>query len=526
MAKHKSEAKKASQDAVLAHLCEPDHLNALQNLNVENEEELNAFRLQLDSFFSVSPIPQGNFQEVIRYLLNITTNQRDLKQVLQLVSSKHKEVENNNRLGTATHRQKRSLVYSLKLQQPPISVDDILAGNPLDPNAPRGSLQNPRIVWRQRDLSFGPGLRTVLADTHCRPYSRDFVCDEAAGFYICDIDESAVFLDRLPSEDNPEVLVPTPTLVVLRGVFGAGSPESAVFLAWLKNVVDVAVQERRDVRPDAPGKMVQVGFNAGPRHVRVFGLAKSYTKQLDDTTKVEHDNDIIAAATTVWAAAKTWLPTDITHQIDRELEKHSMPRIATRNVEEGTGFVLDLNGVTYSFPDVQRAPPEAYLTVDYSASLHLDPCFVKGACAISVNVDRTVDPSSASPPVDTFPAAGQTSNTPFMPSRPSTRSQSGPITPKVDPATEHPARWPIGGGGNFVEMSLMVVVKQATGTLLAFDPSFRHGTTRLCGGHNHTITIAFSAHIKDAFEYAKNGFHESGAGAGDGNCPEFVQEEQ
>ncbi|KAJ7737977.1 hypothetical protein B0H16DRAFT_1571330 [Mycena metata] len=523
MAKHKSEAKKASQDAaVLAHLCEPDHLNALRNLNVEKEEELNAFRLQLDLFFSVSPIPQGNFQE------------RDLKEVLQLVSSKHKEVENNNRLGAATHRQKRSLVYSLKLQQPPISVDDILAGNPLDPNAPRGSLQNPHIFWRQCDLSFGPGLRTVLADTHCRPYSCDFFCDEAAGFYICDIDESAVFLDHLPSDmDIYCVLVPTPTLVVLRGVFGAGSPESAVFLAWLKNVVDVAVQERRDVRPDAPGKVVQVGFNAGPRHARVFGLAKSYTKQLDDTTKVEHDNDIIAVTTTVWAAAKTWLPTDITHRIDRELEKHSMPRIATRNVEEGTGFVLGLNGVTYSFPDVQRAPPEAYLTVDYSASLHLDPCFVKGACAISVNADRY--PSLASPPVDTFPAAGQTSNTLFMLSRPSTLfmlsrpstwSQSGPITPKVDPATEHPARWPIGGGGNFVQMSLKVVVKQATGTLLSFDPSFQHGTTRLCGGHNCTITIAFSARIKDAFEYAKNGFHESGAGAGDGDRPQFRQEEQ
>ncbi|KAJ7024983.1 hypothetical protein C8F04DRAFT_968331, partial [Mycena alexandri] len=114
------------------------------------------------------------------------------------------------------------------------------------------------------------------------------------------------------------------------------------------------------------GKLVQVGFNAGPRHARVFGLAKSYTKPLDDTTKIEHDNDIIAATTTIWAAAKTWLPTDITHRIDCELEKHSMPRIATRNVGEGTGLALGLNGVTYSFPDVQRATPEACLTVNYS----------------------------------------------------------------------------------------------------------------------------------------------------------------
>ncbi|KAJ7735994.1 hypothetical protein B0H16DRAFT_1575033 [Mycena metata] len=461
MEKHKSETRRPVRMlVVLAHFCDPDHLNSLRNIDVGNEEELNAFKLKFDSFFS---------------------------QVLQLVSSKHREVENNNRLGTATHRQKRSLVYSLELQQPSKSIDDILAENPLDQNAPRGSLQNPYIIWRKRNLSFGPGLRTVLADTHCRPYLRDFVCNEAAGFYICDINESAVFLDHLPSENDSEVLVPTPTLVVLYGVFGAGYPESAVFLAWLKNVVDVAVQQRRDVRPDAPGKMVQVGFNTGPRHARVWM-----------TPPKSNINDIIAATTTVWAAAKTWLPTDITHRIDHKLEKHSMPRSATRNVKEGilffcgTGFVLGLNGVTYSFPDVQRAPPEAYLTVDYPVSLHLDPCYADGACAISVNADRTIDPPLASLPVDTFSTAGGTSITPSMSSRPSTR----------------------------------VVVKQATGTLFAFDPTFRHGTTHLCGAHNCTITIGFSAQIQAAFEHAKNGFHESGVGAGDGNCLEFVHEKQ
>ncbi|KAJ7702941.1 hypothetical protein B0H16DRAFT_1639021, partial [Mycena metata] len=368
----------------LAHFCDPDHLNSLRNIDVGNEEELNAFKLKFDSFFSV---------------------------------------------------------YSLELQQPSKSIDDILAENPLDQNAPRGSLQNPYIIWRKRNLSFGPGLRTVLADTHCRPYLRDFVCNEAAGFYICDINESAVFLDHLPSENDSEVLVPTPTLVVLYGVFGAGYPESAVFLAWLKNVVDVAVQQRRDVRPDAPGKIVQVGFNTGPRHARVFGLAKSYAKQ-----------------------------------IDHKLEKHSMPR--------RTGFVLGLNGVTYSFPDVQRAPPEAYLTVDYPVSLHLDPCYADGACAISTPFGQ--------PPCGHFLYCRWDIITPSMSSRPSTR----------------------------------VVVKQATGTLFAFDPTFRHGTTHLCGAHNCTITIGFSAQIQAAFEHAKNGFHESGVGAGDGNCLEFVHEKQ
>jgi hypothetical protein len=69
-------------------------------------------------------------------------------------------------------------------------------------------------------------------------------------------------------------------------------------------------------------------------------------------------------------------------------------------------------------------------------------------------------------------------------------------------------------------MTLKVVVKQDAGTMFAFDPTFRHGTTHLCGGHNHTITIAFSERILDAFRKAQEGVSgEAGEGAGDGNCP-------
>ncbi|KAJ6467425.1 hypothetical protein C8R45DRAFT_838483, partial [Mycena sanguinolenta] len=115
------------------------------------------------------------------------------------------------------------------------------------------------------------------------------------------------------------------------------------------------------------GRMVQIGWNAGPYHARVFGLAKSFNKNLDDESKTEHDHDAIAAVNIVWGAAKTWLPTDVTSNIDDTLAKSGMPRIATRNVSEGTGFCLELEGQKYSFPHYERAPPEAYLTRDYSA---------------------------------------------------------------------------------------------------------------------------------------------------------------
>ncbi|KAK6984609.1 hypothetical protein R3P38DRAFT_3231572 [Favolaschia claudopus] len=48
------------------------------------------------------------------------------------------------------------------------------------------------------------------------------------------------------------------------------------------------------------------------------------------------------------------------------LADSGLPKIATRDVPEEIGFRLVLKGKTYSFP-FDCAPPEGYLTVDYSA---------------------------------------------------------------------------------------------------------------------------------------------------------------
>ena len=88
----------------------------------------------------------------------------------------------------------------------------------------------------------------------------------------------------------------------------------------------------------------------------------------------------------------------------------------------------------------------------------------------------------------------------------------------VDEQAEAASSWPAGpgGGGNFVDITLGVVVQQATGTLMAFQPEYLHGTTRLCGAHNRMCTITFSSHIAEAFKIAEKGTKiKSGAGAGD-----------
>jgi hypothetical protein len=72
-------------------------------------------------------------------------------------------------------------------------------------------------------------------------------------------------------------------------------------------------------------------------------------------------------------------------------------------------------------------------------------------------------------------------------------------------AGENPALWPVDGSGNFVEMTLKVVVKSASASLMAFDPTFCNGSTRLCGAHGHAVTLAFSQRIYNGYLQAKEG---------------------
>lgn len=85
--------------------------------------------------------------------------------------------------------------------------------------------------------------------------------------------------------------------------------------------------------------MSQVGWNAGPRHASVWGLAKSYTKKLDDVTKIEHDKDAISLLTLCWSLSKVYLPAEAILPIETALAKSGMPRIATQNVPEGEDIV-------------------------------------------------------------------------------------------------------------------------------------------------------------------------------------------
>jgi hypothetical protein len=86
--------------------------------------------------------------------------------------------------------------------------------------------------------------------------------------------------------------------------------------------------------------MVQVGWNAGPRHARVWGLAKSFNRKIDKATMIGRDEDVIALLTLCWSLAKASMPREVMDTIEDSLKESGMPRIATRNIPEGKIFDL------------------------------------------------------------------------------------------------------------------------------------------------------------------------------------------
>lgn len=75
----------------------------------------------------------------------------------------------------------------------------------------------------------------------------------------------------------------------------------------------------------------------------------------------------------------------------------------------------------------------------------------------------------------------------------------------------------LGGGMNFVDVSLRVVVKASCSTLMAHRPNYSHGTTYGYDASNLSLSIAFSERLAKAWAGKTNEVLQgmvSGEGAG------------
>ncbi|TCD60052.1 hypothetical protein EIP91_010799 [Steccherinum ochraceum] len=376
---------------------------------------------------------------------------------------------------SARHRAKRKLIRELGLMDSGYTLDDLF--EQLDSDGEIGCTEI-RIVERKRNLDHGVKQRIHMAEVDGTqdPANNYLTVNESTGFYVVKPDDSVIFVDR---QDDGKYKV---ELACIRGVGISEHDSSAELLEWFTKVINQACDERRNVRPNHPGTMVQIGTNLGARHLkqcRVIGHAVSFTKNLDADTKVKHDHDVIGGVSLLWAIIKKAAPQEVITPVENALRVPGFPRLATQNVEPGQGFRIHLgrSDRDYIFPSGERAPPETYLSRGYVAWTHTDPAYCKYAFSYCVSREvNTVQPETAI-------------------LRRSTRIRQQDNTVK-----EVQTRWPEGGGANFVDVGLMVVIKQAAGTLMIFQPDHMHGTTLACGATNWAMTLAFSKPIMQVFE--------------------------
>jgi len=146
-------------------------------------------------------------------------------------------------------------------------------------------------------------------------------------------------------------------LIALRDV-GCNTPYSGQLFSWLASVAKEACAVRHAVRvrihlfrnllisfylcqPNHPGKLVQVGMNMGPRHARVLGWAKSYTKKLDVDTMIEYDLDAVGGLSIMWSFVQSVMPLEVRDHVNSRLAEVGLPRLATRNVDEGAVSIFN-----------------------------------------------------------------------------------------------------------------------------------------------------------------------------------------
>ncbi|KZV84444.1 hypothetical protein EXIGLDRAFT_700427 [Exidia glandulosa HHB12029] len=262
-------------------------------------------------------------------------------------------------------------------------------------------------------------------------------------------------------EQNLAVFGPEDEIQMLVIRHASGSSSSA-----LSDVLEVAIEalnDRNNVRPTHPGKMIQFGQNTGQRNVwvdgcRVFGDVRN----ISQSKRAAFGEDLVAAKNRrllgiigiMWNMVCAAVPDDVMDQLHAVIADAGIPPMHAAGDRGDTGYTVTVNGKEHTFPGGRRPPCEAYISKNYSAPIHTDKTYAP--FTLTWNIGRSTHPAST--------------------------------------AT---------GGGHFVDCDLGVKVLAATDTLIVFRANHRHGTTLSWGVDQYYLTITFSTRLKAAYDHAQ-----------------------
>ncbi|KAG2097407.1 hypothetical protein BD769DRAFT_1780647 [Suillus cothurnatus] len=205
-------------------------------------------------------------------------------------------------------------------------------------------------------------------------------------WYVIEPDESIIFIDSKGSV----------SLAVLHGKCSK-HPD---LLTYVNSVIDEAVNDRKGVRPTHGGDLIQFGWNAGPRHARVF-----------------------AEGTLSWNLLIASLPAEVSTSCIEAINEAGLPSMTVKGNNSDSGYTLDLPDGSLCFSTAEQAPFEGYMSQNYESPIHTDQLYAPYAMNW-VTFHSIVDP---------------------------------------DQCQLHGDR---SSGGNYVDVSLRVVVKCATDTVM------------------------------------------------------------
>ncbi|KAI6125327.1 hypothetical protein EDD17DRAFT_1771376 [Pisolithus thermaeus] len=253
-------------------------------------------------------------------------------------------------------------------------------------------------------------------------------------------------------------------LVIIRGCC-ALCPD---LIDHVNEVIDGVIHNRRGVRPTHGGKLIQYGWNAGPRHARVFGLVRNVAnKKLNGEELAAQDKSILGIMSLTWNLLIAALPKEVIDPVKEKLAEASLPPMASPGNVKEHGYELSLPDGTLSWSTAERAPAEAYMSQNYTSPIHTDQLYAPYALNW-VTMHEVIDHDAAGLHVRTKGSKFHRTS-----------------------------------GGNYVDVSLGVVVRCAKDTVMAVKPTSRHGTTLSRPGVKCQGTaINFSTHIKTAFDKA------------------------
>ncbi|KAG1817583.1 uncharacterized protein BJ212DRAFT_1576659 [Suillus subaureus] len=240
-------------------------------------------------------------------------------------------------------------------------------------------------------------------------------------WYVIEPDESIIFFDS-----NGLV-----SLAVLHG----RCSQHPDLLTYVNNIINEAVNDCKGVRPTHGGELIQFGWNAGPCHACVFGLVNNLTnKRLLMTARQEKDSHALGIFALSWNLLVASLPAEVSASCIEAIDGAGLPSMTIKGDGSDSGYTLDLPNGPLCFSTAKRAPSEGYISQNYKFPIHTDQLYAPYAMNW-VTLHSIMDPDQCQLHSD------------------------------------------CSSGGNYVDVSLRVVVKCATDTVMSMQPKFKHGTT-------------------------------------------------